>query len=113
VIEKAVAEYQKRVEAGQAYVTIGNEQGPVHLAKAAAVAASIGCDEHGVVRMRAKVLDTPMGKVLQDMARDGDELDLGYSAVGVGSTRDGVVQDDFIMTHADIAPVRDDEEESA
>jgi hypothetical protein len=119
VMQKAVAEFNQRnlQNPDQQFVTLGNGCGqPVKLAKAAGVVTDLNCDENGRVIMHVKLLDTPMGKIVKDevsrvAGTDGPYRGSakvpawGFGAVGMGSVKDGVVQDDFVLTSVDIVPI--------
>tara|TARA_B100000003_G_scaffold59919_1_gene53403 strand:+ start:1221 stop:1871 length:651 start_codon:yes stop_codon:yes gene_type:complete len=106
-LRKEVARYnENHVQAGRALGELGHPDGPT---------VNLDRVSHKIVSLResgsnfigkAKVLNTPMGKIAQDLIGEG--VKLGVSSRGIGSlkmTREGVnvVSDDFMLaTAADI-----------
>jgi hypothetical protein len=106
-LRREVARYnENHVQAGRALGELGHPDGPT---------VNLDRVSHKIVSLResgsnfigkAKVLNTPMGKIAQDLIGEG--VKLGVSSRGIGSlkmTREGVnvVSDDFMLaTAADI-----------
>jgi hypothetical protein len=106
IMEREVQRYvNEYVAKNRAYGELNHPQGPtINLDKVSHMIKEIrqqGTDFYG----KAKVLDTPMGKIVKNLIDEG--ANLGVSSRGIGSLKsmDGadVVQDDFMLaTAADI-----------
>ena len=106
VMQKEVARYTKEsIEKKRAYGELGHPDGPtVNLDRVSHMI--VGLKEEGDNYIgRAKILDTPMGRIVKELIGEGASL--GVSSRGLGSLkeRNGVneVQEDFMLaTAADI-----------
>ena len=106
-LRREVARYnENHVQAGRALGDLGHPDGPtVNLDRVSHKIVSLKESGSNVIG-KAKVLNTPMGKIAQDLIGEG--VKLGVSSRGIGSlkmTREGVnvVSDDFMLaTAADI-----------
>ena len=106
-LRREVARYnENHVQAGRALGELGHPDGPtVNLDRVSHKIVSLKESGSNFIG-KAKVLNTPMGKIAQDLIGEG--VKLGVSSRGIGSlkmTREGVnvVSDDFILaTAADI-----------
>ena len=106
-LRKEVARYnENHVQAGRALGELGHPEGPtVNLDRVSHKIVSLKESGSNFVG-KAKVLNTPMGRIAQDLIGEG--VKLGVSSRGIGSlkmTREGVnvVSDDFMLaTAADI-----------
>jgi hypothetical protein len=106
-LRKEVARYnENHVQAGRALGELGHPEGPtVNLDRVSHKIVSLKESGSNFIG-KAKVLNTPMGKIAQDLIGEG--VKLGVSSRGIGSlkmTREGVnvVSDDFMLaTAADI-----------
>lgn len=106
VMQKEVARYTKEsIEKKRAYGELGHPDGPtVNLDRVSHMI--VGLKEEGDNYIgRAKILDTPMGRIVKELIDEGASL--GVSSRGLGSLkeRNGVneVQEDFMLaTAADI-----------
>lgn len=104
VMEKALSEYQKLIEEKRSLGELGHPPNPqINLNQVSHLITQLefkGNDIHG----RAKILDTPMGKIAKNFIEEG--VSLGVSSRGLGSLkeRNGVneVQDDFHLATVDI-----------
>jgi hypothetical protein len=109
VLEPEVAKYNKNfVEPCRAYGELGHPDGPtVNLERASHITESLKREGKNFVG-RAKILSTPMGKIVEGLMDDGCKL--GVSSRGMGSVsktpgQEGanIVQSDFYLaTAADI-----------
>jgi hypothetical protein len=106
VMQKEVARYTKEsIDKKRAYGELGHPDGPtVNLDRVSHMI--VGLKEEGDNYIgRAKILDTPMGRIVKELIGEGASL--GVSSRGLGSLkeRNGVneVQEDFMLaTAADI-----------
>lgn len=106
VMQKEVARYTKEsIEKKRAYGELGHPEGPtVNLDRVSHMIVGLKEDGDNYVG-RAKILDTPMGRIVKELIDEGASL--GVSSRGLGSLkeRNGVneVQEDFMLaTAADI-----------
>jgi hypothetical protein len=107
VMEKEVERYMREyVEANRAFGELGHPSGPtVNLDRASHKIVSLKEDGSNYIG-KAKIMDTPMGKIVKTLLDEGAKL--GVSSRGVGTVkpnRDGIneVQNDFYLsTAADI-----------
>lgn len=107
IMEKEVTRYMKEaVESRRAFGELGHPDGPaINLDRVSHIITELRRDGDNWVG-KAKITDTPMGKIAQGLIESGGQL--GVSSRGLGSlkeNRDGVqvVQDDFhLATAADI-----------
>lgn len=105
-LSKEVSRYNESyIKKGRALGELGHPDGPtVNLDRVSHMITSLKCEGNNFIG-RAKVLDTPMGKIASSLIGEG--VTLGVSSRGVGSLieRNGVrvVSDDFMLaTAADI-----------
>jgi len=106
-LRKEVSRYnENHVQAGRALGELGHPDGPtVNLDRVSHKIVSLKESGSNFIG-KAKVLNTPMGRIAQDLIGEG--VKLGVSSRGIGSlkmTREGVnvVSDDFMLaTAADI-----------
>jgi hypothetical protein len=104
VMEKAVGDYQKLISEKRALGELGHPPNPqINLNQVSHLITELkfdGSDIYG----RAKILDTPMGKIAKNFIEEG--VQLGVSSRGLGSLKEknGVneVQDDFHLATVDI-----------
>jgi len=106
VMQKEVARYTKEsIEKKRAYGELGHPEGPtVNLDRVSHMIVGLKEDGDNFIG-RAKILDTPMGRIVKELIDEGASL--GVSSRGLGSLkeRNGVneVQEDFMLaTAADI-----------
>jgi hypothetical protein len=107
VMEREVARYSEQyINAGRALGELGHPEGPtVNLDRVSHKIVSL-CQEGNNFIGKAKLLETPMGKIAKSLISEG--VTLGVSSRGVGSlteTRSGykLVGEDFMLaTAADI-----------
>jgi len=106
VMQKEVARYTaEQIDKKRALGELGHPEGPsLNLDRVSHMIVSLKEDGDNWVG-RAKVLDTPMGKIAQNLIEAGAQL--GVSSRGLGSIKEknGIneVQDDFVLaTAADI-----------
>ena len=106
IMQREVARYTKEnVDTKRAYGELGHPEGPtVNLDRVSHMIVSLNEDGNNYIG-KAKVMDTPMGKIVKELISEGAQL--GVSSRGLGSLkeRNGIneVQDDFMLaTAADI-----------
>ena len=107
VMDREVARYTKSlIEANRAYGELNHPPGPsINLDRVSHMIKGLRKEGTNYIG-KAVVLDTPMGKIAQNLIDEG--ANLGVSSRGVGSlktSKDGImeVQDDFMLaTAADI-----------
>lgn len=87
-VENMIEDYQKKIKLGNAYGRIGavadmylNPEDISH------IVTDIKIDDNGNVMSKIKIMDTPQGKILEDIIGHGMKL----STVGVGKLDDGYV----------------------
>jgi len=105
-MQREVNRYVKEnVDTKRAYGELGHPEGPtVNLDRVSHMIVSLKEDGNNYIG-KAKVMDTPMGKIVKELISEGAQL--GVSSRGLGSLkeRNGIneVQDDFMLaTAADI-----------
>jgi len=101
---KEMVRYNKNyVEAKRAYGELGHPAGPtINLDRVSHMFTELNSDGPNVIG-RAKVMDTPMGKIVKNLIDEG--ANLGISSRGMGSLKkngQGImeVQDDFMLATA-------------
>jgi hypothetical protein len=105
IMEKAVDKYTiEQVKTGRAVGELNHPQGPsINLDKVSHLITELKWNGDDVVG-KAQILDTPMGKIVQNLLDGG--VKLGVSTRGMGSLeeKNGVmyVKDDFILNTIDI-----------
>jgi len=107
IMEKEVARYTKEnIDKKRAYGELGHPDGPtINLDRVSHMIVGLKEDGDNFIG-KAKILDTPMGRIVKELIDEG--ANLGVSSRGLGTlkeTKDGVneVQDDFMLaTAADI-----------
>jgi hypothetical protein len=107
IMEKEVLRYTKEnIEKKRAYGELGHPDGPtINLDRVSHMIVGLKEDGDNFIG-KAKILDTPMGRIVKELIDEG--ANLGVSSRGLGSlkeNKDGVneVQDDFMLaTAADI-----------
>lgn len=97
ILEREVRNYQKFINENRALGELDHPQDSVISLKNVSHLVKEAYFDGDIVKGSVEVLDTPSGKILQDLVEAG--VKLGISSRGVGSTkREGdyqVVQDDF------------------
>jgi len=106
VLEKEVKRYNEEfIKENRAYGELGHPDGPtVNLDKVSHMVTSLEADGKNFVG-EAKVMSTPMGKIVQNIMDDGGKLAVSSRGMGSLSKRNGAnyVNDDFYLaTAADI-----------
>jgi hypothetical protein len=104
VVEKEVSRYQDLIKEKRSLGELGHPPNPtINLNQVSHLITELkmnGDDAYG----KAKILSTPMGKIAENLIREG--IKLGVSLRGVGSLkeRNGIneVQDDFLLSTVDI-----------
>ena len=106
VLEKEVRRYNKdHIQQKRAFGVLGHPEGPtINLERASHMITSLAPDGKNFIG-EAKVLSTPMGKIVENLLDDGAKL--GVSSRGMGSLNQkngaNYVRDDFYLaTAADI-----------
>lgn len=105
ILEREVRNYQKFVRERRAMGEADHpDQSVIEIKNVSHIVTEISMDEEGVVKGKVEILDTPAGKIVQNLLDAG--ITLGISSRGVGSTRsDGdrtIVQEDFQLICFDI-----------
>ena len=106
VLEKEVARYNKEfIEQNRAYGELGHPDGPtVNLDKVSHMVTELKPDGKNFIG-EAKVMSTPMGKIVQNIMDDGGKLAVSSRGMGSLTKKNGAnyVNDDFYLaTAADI-----------
>jgi hypothetical protein len=106
VLEKEVKRYNEEfIEQNRAYGELGHPDGPtVNLDKVSHMVTSLEPDGKNFIG-EAKVMSTPMGKIVQSIMEDGGKLAVSSRGMGSLSKKNGAnyVNDDFYLaTAADI-----------
>ena len=104
IMEGALNQYQELIREKRSLGELGHPPNPtVNLDKVSHLITSLKFEGNDVIG-RAKILDTPMGKIAQNFIEEG--VRLGVSSRGLGSLkeRNGVneVQNDFHLATVDI-----------
>ena len=106
VLEKEVAKYNKNfINENRAFGELGHPDGPtVNLERVSHMITSLAPDGKNFIG-EAKIMDTPMGKIVKNLMDEGAKL--GVSSRGMGSLEQkngaNYVRDDFYLaTAADI-----------
>ena len=106
ILEREVKRYnEKYIDQNRAFGELGHPQGPtVNLDRVSHMITELYEDGNNFVG-KAKIMDTPMGKIVSSLMNEGAQL--GVSSRGMGSLREknGIneVQDDYYLaTAADI-----------
>lgn len=100
IIENCVKTYQKEIDLKRAVGELGHPNSPTtNLDKVSHVIESLRFDGDNVVG-RARLLDTPMGKIAKTFVKEG--LQLAVSTRGVGTVKNNVVQNDFNLIAVDL-----------
>ena len=106
ILEKEVTKYNKNfIKENRAFGELGHPEGPtVNLERVAHMITKLHPDDKNFIG-EAKIMDTPMGKIVKNLMDEGAKL--GVSSRGMGSldSKNGAnyVRDDFYLaTAADI-----------
>ena len=106
VLDEEVKNYNKKfIEENRAFGELGHPEGPtVNLERVSHMITSLKPDGKNFIG-EAKIMDTPMGKIVKNLMDEGAKL--GVSSRGMGSLKQrggaNVVSDDFYLaTAADI-----------
>ena len=105
VLESKVADYtDKFIAKNRAFGELNHPKGPtVNLDRVSHIIKEMNTDGHNF-RGKAKVMDTPMGKIVQNLMDEGAKL--GVSTRGMGSLKSqngiNMVQPDFMLAAVDI-----------
>jgi hypothetical protein len=106
ILEKEVTKYNKNfIRENRAFGELGHPEGPtVNLERVSHMITELHPDGKNFIG-EAKIMDTPMGKIVKNLMDEGAKL--GVSSRGMGSLRQkggaNVVSDDFYLaTAADI-----------
>lgn len=106
VMQKEVMRYtQESIDKKRAYGELGHPEGPtVNLDRVSHMIVSLKEDGDNYIG-RAKILDTPMGKIVKELIGEGASLGVSSRGLGTLKERNGIneVQNDFMLaTAADI-----------
>jgi hypothetical protein len=105
VMSKEVGRYNKEyVEQNRAMGELGHPEGPtVNLERVSHIIKDLRLEGNDVYG-RAKILDTPYGKIVKNLMDEGAKL--GVSSRGMGSLKEqdgvNVVQEDFMLASVDV-----------
>ena len=102
VLAKEVAKYNKNfISQNRAFGELGHPDGPVNLERVSHMITKLAPDGKNFIG-EAKIMDTPMGKIVKNLMDEGATL--GVSSRGMGSLeqRNGAnyVKDDFYLATA-------------
>ena len=106
IMQREVARYVKEnILTKRAYGELGHPDGPtVNLDRVSHMITSLREDGNNYIG-RAKIMDTPMGKIVKELISEGAQLGVSSRGLGTLKERNGIneVQDDFMLaTAADI-----------
>ena len=106
IMQREVNRYVKEnIDTKRAYGELGHPEGPtVNLDRVSHMIVSLKEDGNNYIG-RAKVMDTPMGKIVKELISEGAQLGVSSRGLGTLKERNGIneVQDDFMLaTAADI-----------
>jgi hypothetical protein len=100
IMENAVRNYQSVIDSKRAMGELGHPNTPTtNLDKVSHIIESLKFNGDNVIG-RARLLDTPMGKIAKTLVKEG--VKLGVSTRGVGTVKESVVQHDFNLITVDI-----------
>lgn len=104
IMEREVTRYQQMIDEKRSLGELGHPANPsINLDKVSHLITSLRFEGTDVIG-RAKVLDTPLGKIAKNLIEEG--VKLGVSSRGLGSISEqkgvNVVQDDFHLATVDI-----------
>jgi hypothetical protein len=100
VIENNIAKYQQEIKENRALGELGHPDSPsTNLDKVSHLIESLKFDGDNVIG-KARMLDTPMGKIAKTFIKEG--IKLGVSTRGTGSVKNSIVQNDFNLISVDI-----------
>ena len=104
VMEKEVRRYQDLISEKRSLGELGHPENPsINLDKVSHLISDLRMEGNNMIG-RAKILDTPMGKIAKNFIEEG--VCLGVSSRGLGSLveKNGImeVQDDFYLATVDI-----------
>lgn len=104
VMEKEVSRYQDLISEKRSLGELGHPENPsINLDKVSHLISDLRMEGNNVIG-RAKILETPMGKIAKNFIEEG--VRLGVSSRGLGSLveKNGImeVQDDFYLATVDI-----------
>ena len=105
VMEKEVNRYQDMIKEKRSLGELGHPPNPtVNLHQVSHLITELRIDKNNTVYGKAKILETPMGKIAQNLLQEG--IGFGVSSRGLGSLKEknGIneVQDDFLLATVDI-----------
>lgn len=105
IMEKAVKKYvTEQVKTGRAVGELNHPEGPtVNLDKVSHLITDLRFEGNNVIG-KAKILDTPMGKIVKGLLDGGVQLGVSTRGMGSISERNGVsyVNEDFMLNTVDI-----------
>jgi hypothetical protein len=105
ILERELTKYQSLINEKRALGELGHPSNPtINLHQASHLITSLRFEGNDVIG-KAKILDTPMGKIAKNFIEEG--VKLGVSSRGLGSLKSNneginVVQDDFHLATVDI-----------
>lgn len=105
IMEKEVNRYQDMIKEKRSLGELGHPPNPtVNLHQVSHLITELRIDKNNTVYGKAKILETPMGKIAQNLLQEG--VGFGVSSRGLGSLKEknGIneVQDDFVLATVDI-----------
>lgn len=105
IMEKEVKRYQELINEKRSLGELGHPPTPtVNLPQVSHLITELRIDKNNAVYGKAKILETPMGRIVENFIREG--VGFGVSSRGLGSLKEknGVneVQDDFLLATVDI-----------
>ena len=101
VLEKAMNKFiEERVKSNRAVGELGHPNTiEINLDRVSHLIVEIK-QEKNIFYGKAKLLDTPMGKIAKELISEG--VKIGVSTRGYGTLKEGVVQPDFVLKTIDI-----------
>jgi hypothetical protein len=100
IMERALNNFQTEIKEKRALGELGHPSTPTtNLDKVSHVIESLSFNGDDVIG-KARLLDTPMGKIAKTFIKEG--IKLGVSTRGTGTVKDSVVQNDFFLSAVDI-----------
>lgn len=105
IMQKEVERYQEQIREKRSLGELGHPPNPtVNLHQVSHLITELRVDKNNTVYGKAKILETPMGKIAQNLLQEG--VGFGVSSRGLGSLKEknGIneVQDDFLLATVDI-----------
>jgi hypothetical protein len=104
IVEKEVARYQELIREKRSLGELGHPPNPtINLNQVSHLITELKMNGEDAMG-KAKILGTPMGKIAENLIREGVRLGVSLRGVGSLKERNGIneVQDDFLLSTVDI-----------